>query len=163
MFILRRSRAGLVYCRHGWRGCQGWRGCHSWRDRPRALIRHYNILYIFQYQHVAQWLRFLHCCLTARRSWVWFPHGALLALGGQSGHSVGPQIWVWQLKVYVKMFSSSYWFHFQASTQWIGLSYCMCPPRCWTHSDCVCSKWTTGVSSSQTLILVFIETILHLN
>src|SRR4029434_545992 len=26
----------------------------------------------------------LHCCLTARRSWVRFPHGVLLALGGRS-------------------------------------------------------------------------------
>src|SRR4029434_4646593 len=36
---------------------------------------------------VARWLRCLHClhcCLTARRSWVRFPHGALLALGGRS-------------------------------------------------------------------------------
>src|SRR4029434_6091256 len=37
--------------------------------------------------HVARWLsclHCLHCCLTARRSWVGFPHGALLALGGRS-------------------------------------------------------------------------------
>src|SRR4029434_1297163 len=33
---------------------------------------------------VARWLRCLHCRLTARRSWVRFPHGALLALGGRS-------------------------------------------------------------------------------
>src|SRR4029434_5241813 len=33
---------------------------------------------------VARWLRCLHCRLTARRSWVQFPHGALLALGGRS-------------------------------------------------------------------------------
>ena len=31
---------------------------------------------------VWRWLRCLHCRLTARRSWVWFPHGALLVLGG---------------------------------------------------------------------------------
>src|SRR4029434_1811514 len=30
------------------------------------------------------WLRCLHCRLTARRSWVRFLHGALLALGGRS-------------------------------------------------------------------------------
>src|SRR4029434_9036249 len=29
-------------------------------------------------------LHCLHCRLTARRSWVQFPHGALLALGGRS-------------------------------------------------------------------------------
>ena len=29
-------------------------------------------------------IRCLHCSLTARRSWVRFPHGALLALGGRS-------------------------------------------------------------------------------
>src|SRR4029434_1019094 len=37
--------------------------------------------------YVARWLsclHCLHCCLTARRSWVRFPHGALLALGGRS-------------------------------------------------------------------------------
>src|SRR4029434_3537314 len=33
---------------------------------------------------VTRWLRCLHCCLTARRSWVQFPHGVLLALGGRS-------------------------------------------------------------------------------
>ena len=33
---------------------------------------------------MARWLRCLHCRLTARRSWVRFPHGALLALGGRS-------------------------------------------------------------------------------
>ena len=33
---------------------------------------------------MAWWLRCLHCRLTARRSWVRFPHGALLALGGRS-------------------------------------------------------------------------------
>src|SRR4029434_4084516 len=33
---------------------------------------------------VARWLRCLHCRLTARRSWVRFPHGALLALEGRS-------------------------------------------------------------------------------
>src|SRR4029434_1666499 len=33
---------------------------------------------------VAWWLSCLHCCLTARRSWVRFPHGALLALGDRS-------------------------------------------------------------------------------
>src|SRR4029434_6482399 len=33
---------------------------------------------------VSRWLRCLHCCLTARRSWVRLPHGALLALGGRS-------------------------------------------------------------------------------
>src|SRR4029434_1817789 len=35
----------------------------------------------------ARWLSCLHCLhcrLTARRSWVRFPHGALLALGGSS-------------------------------------------------------------------------------
>src|SRR4029434_4716673 len=32
----------------------------------------------------ARWLKCLHCRLTARRSWVRFPHGALLALGGRS-------------------------------------------------------------------------------
>src|SRR4029434_6548344 len=35
----------------------------------------------------ARWLsclHCLHCCLTARRSRVRFPHGALLALGGRS-------------------------------------------------------------------------------
>src|SRR4029434_4220727 len=40
-----------------------------------------------QAQHLhkgARWLRCLHCRLTARRSWVRFPHGALLALGGRS-------------------------------------------------------------------------------
>src|SRR4029434_2353436 len=38
-------------------------------------------------RHLARWLsclHCLHCCLTARRSWVRFPHGALLALGGRS-------------------------------------------------------------------------------
>ena len=47
---------------------------------------------------MARWLSCLHCCLTARRSWVRFPHGALLALGGRSppdlqcsgGLSTGP-------------------------------------------------------------------------
>src|SRR4029434_3193958 len=34
---------------------------------------------------VALWLSCLHCCLTARRSWVRFPHGALLALGLSPG------------------------------------------------------------------------------
>ena len=33
---------------------------------------------------MARWLRCLHCRLTARRSWVRFPHEALLALGGRS-------------------------------------------------------------------------------
>src|SRR4029434_5337858 len=36
---------------------------------------------------VARWLSCLHCLhcrLTARRSWVRFPHGVLLALGGRS-------------------------------------------------------------------------------
>src|SRR4029434_1020797 len=33
---------------------------------------------------VARWLRCLHCRLSARRSWVRFPHGALLAQGGRS-------------------------------------------------------------------------------
>src|SRR4029434_5461811 len=36
---------------------------------------------------MAWWLSCLHCLhcrLTARRSWVRFPHGALLALGGRS-------------------------------------------------------------------------------
>src|SRR4029434_6036926 len=33
---------------------------------------------------VARWLSCLHYHLTARRSWVRFPHGALLALGGRS-------------------------------------------------------------------------------
>src|SRR4029434_5312713 len=36
---------------------------------------------------VARWLsclHCLHCSLTARRSWVRFPHGALLALVGRS-------------------------------------------------------------------------------
>src|SRR4029434_1306998 len=50
-------------------------------------------------RHLARWLsclHCLHCCLTARRSWVRFPHGALLALGGRSspectgGLSPGP-------------------------------------------------------------------------
>src|SRR4029434_556921 len=40
------------------------------------------ILVIISY--VARCLSCLHCCLTARRSWVRFPHGALLALGGRS-------------------------------------------------------------------------------
>src|SRR4029434_2484717 len=30
---------------------------------------------------MAWWLRCLHCCLTARRSWVRFPHGPLLVRG----------------------------------------------------------------------------------
>src|SRR4029434_7340894 len=37
--------------------------------------------------YLARWLsclHCLHCSLTARRSWVRFPHGALLALGGRS-------------------------------------------------------------------------------
>ena len=33
---------------------------------------------------MARWLRCLHCRLTARRSWIRIPHGALLALGGRS-------------------------------------------------------------------------------
>ena len=36
---------------------------------------------------MARWLSCLHCLhcrLTARRSWVRFPHGVLLALGGRS-------------------------------------------------------------------------------
>src|SRR4029434_3512688 len=33
---------------------------------------------------MARWLRCLHCRLTARRSWVQFPHGLLLVLGGRS-------------------------------------------------------------------------------
>src|SRR4029434_549190 len=33
---------------------------------------------------MARWLRCLHCHLTVRRSWVRFPHGVLLALGGRS-------------------------------------------------------------------------------
>ena len=33
---------------------------------------------------LARWLSCLHCSLTARRSWVRFPHWALLALGGRS-------------------------------------------------------------------------------
>src|SRR4029434_712740 len=40
-----------------------------------------------QIQIVARWLSCLHCLhlsLTARRSWVRFPHGELLALGGRS-------------------------------------------------------------------------------
>src|SRR4029434_9207966 len=32
----------------------------------------------------ARWLSCLHCSLSARRSWVRFPLGALLALGGRS-------------------------------------------------------------------------------
>src|SRR4029434_10779065 len=39
------------------------------------------------HQTVARWLsclHCLHCSLTARRSWVRFPHWALLALGGRS-------------------------------------------------------------------------------
>src|SRR4029434_5964169 len=39
---------------------------------------------------VARWLsclHCLHCSLTARWSWVRFPHGALLALGGRSSQA----------------------------------------------------------------------------
>ena len=43
---------------------------------------------------VARWLRCLHCSLTARRSWVLFPHGALLALVGYL-----PGLSVWSLHV----------------------------------------------------------------
>src|SRR4029434_5931594 len=50
----------------------------------------------------ARWLSCLHrlhCCLTARRSWVRFPLGALLALGGRSspectvGYLQGLSVW----------------------------------------------------------------------
>src|SRR4029434_8938701 len=49
-------------------------------------------------------LHCLHCCLTASRSWVRFPHGALLALGGRSSpdlqYSGGlPGLSVWSLHV----------------------------------------------------------------
>src|SRR4029434_5748350 len=43
-------------------------------------------MYIYTYarvNRVTRWLSCLHCSLTARRSWVRFPHGALLALGGR--------------------------------------------------------------------------------
>src|SRR4029434_9425711 len=45
---------------------------------------------------VSRWLRCLHCRLTARRSWVSFPHGALLAVGGRSaqvGYLLGLSVW----------------------------------------------------------------------
>src|SRR4029434_7723643 len=38
-------------------------------------------LIILQNQGMAWWLRSLHCRLTARRSWVRFPHGPLLLRG----------------------------------------------------------------------------------
>src|SRR4029434_7340257 len=44
-------------------------------------------MYIGQYNIYARWLSCLHCLhcrLTAIRSWVPLPHGALLALGGRS-------------------------------------------------------------------------------
>ena len=40
--------------------------------------------HLFVPYHHPRWLSCLHCSLTARRSWVRFPHGALLALGGRS-------------------------------------------------------------------------------
>src|SRR4029434_4444564 len=42
----------------------------------------------------ARWLSCLHCRLTARRSWVRFPHGALLALGGRSSPECTVLRWV---------------------------------------------------------------------
>src|SRR4029434_8519113 len=51
---------------------------------------------------LARWLSCLHCRLTARRSWVRFPHGAMLALGGQIlprvhsaqvGYLLGLSVW----------------------------------------------------------------------
>ena len=45
---------------------------------------YFNTNYLLTESEVVRWLRCLHCCLTARRSWVRSPHGALLALGGRS-------------------------------------------------------------------------------
>src|SRR4029434_306430 len=59
----------------------------------------------FRYIEVARWLSCLHCRLTARRSWVRFPHGALLALGGRSSPECSVQVGylpglsVWSLHV----------------------------------------------------------------
>src|SRR4029434_5322768 len=39
---------------------------------------------VTRHRLMARWLKCLHCHLTARRSWVRFPHRALLALGGRS-------------------------------------------------------------------------------
>src|SRR4029434_732754 len=49
--------------------------------------------------HVARWLSCLHCHLTAKRSWVRFPHGALLVLGAGSPQAFGAQVGlsVWSL------------------------------------------------------------------
>ena len=47
-------------------------------------MRHLSLAFRKREQlFVARRLRCLHCRLTARRSWVRFLHGALLALGGQ--------------------------------------------------------------------------------
>src|SRR4029434_10811537 len=42
---------------------------------------------------VARWFRCLHCRFTARRSWVRFPYGALLALGGRSSRECTVRRW----------------------------------------------------------------------
>ena len=62
---------------------------------------------------VSRWLRCLHCRLTARRSWVWFPHGALLVLGAGSPQAFSAQVGylpglsVWSLHV-VPVFTRVY-------------------------------------------------------
>ena len=49
----------------------------------------FDLTLTLDYHNVARWLRCLHSCLTARRSWVRFLHGELLALGGTFSAQVG--------------------------------------------------------------------------
>src|SRR4029434_6350555 len=47
---------------------------------------------ILQNQGMAWWLRSLHCRLTAKRSWVRFPHGPLLVRGAGPPQTFSVQV-----------------------------------------------------------------------